>query len=61
LGSAMRPDSKRSELRTVTHQNGFRSTITFGVPTFMPYCFLLLSMNLFSLNIKIGKKSRYVF
>jgi len=39
LGSAMRPDSKRSELRTVTHQNGFRSTITFGVPTFMPYCF----------------------
>ncbi|SNC61782.1 hypothetical protein SAMN06295916_0545 [Polynucleobacter victoriensis] len=39
LGSAMRPDSKGSELRTVTHQNGFRSTITFGVPTFMSYWF----------------------
>ena len=60
LGSAMRPDSKGSELRTVTHQNGFRSTITFGVPTFMPYCFTFF-INLFSLNIKIGKKSRYVF
>ena len=42
LGSAMRPDSKGSELRTVTHQNGFRSTITFSVPTFVSHLYIYL-------------------
>jgi len=34
LGSAMKPDNEQSGLPTVTHQNGFSSTITIGVPTF---------------------------
>jgi hypothetical protein len=34
LGSAMKPDNERSDLPAVTHQNGFSSTITVGVPTF---------------------------
>lgn len=35
LGSAMKSDNEQSDLPTVTHQNGFSSTITIGVPTFI--------------------------
>jgi hypothetical protein len=34
LGSAMKSNYEQFELPTVTHQNGFSSTITIGVPTF---------------------------
>ena len=35
LGSAMKPNYEQFDLPTVTHQNGFSSTIAFGVPTFV--------------------------
>jgi hypothetical protein len=35
LGSAMKSNNEQFDLLTVTHQNGFRSTITIGVPTFI--------------------------
>jgi len=31
----MKPNYEQFDLPTVTHQNGFSSTITFGVPTFV--------------------------
>jgi hypothetical protein len=34
LGSAMKPNYEQFVLPTVTHQNGFGSTMLFGVPTF---------------------------
>lgn len=40
LGRAMRPDSKRSELLTVTHQNGFHSTIHSACQP-LPYLYFL--------------------
>jgi hypothetical protein len=36
LGSAMKSNNEQFDLRTVTRQNGFSSTIAFGVPTFTP-------------------------
>ena len=35
LGSAMKSNYEQFDLPTVTHQNGFGSTILFGVPTFI--------------------------
>ena len=35
LVSAMKSDNEQSELPTATHQNGFSSTMTIGVPTFI--------------------------
>ena len=35
LGSAMKPNYEQFDFPTVTHQNGFSSTIAFGVPTFV--------------------------
>ena len=34
LGSAMKSNYEQFDLPTVTHQNGFGSTMLFGVPTF---------------------------
>lgn len=35
LGSAMKSNYEQFDLPTVTHQNGFGSTMLFGVPTFI--------------------------
>jgi hypothetical protein len=35
LVSAMKSNNEQFDLLTVTHQNGFRSTVTIGVPTFI--------------------------
>ncbi len=32
----MKSNNEKLDLRTVTRQNGFSSTIAFGVPTFTP-------------------------
>ena len=42
LGSAMKSDNEQSELPTVTHQNGFSSTMTIGVPTFNSRLYIYL-------------------
>jgi len=35
LGSATKSNNEQFDLPTVTHQNGFSSTIAIGVPTFV--------------------------
>ena len=42
LGSAMKSNNEQFDLLTVTHQNGFRSIITIGMPTFISRLFFYL-------------------
>lgn len=42
LDSAIKSDNEQSELPTVTHQNGFSSTMTIGVPTFISRLYIYL-------------------
>ena len=51
LDSAIKSDNEQSDLPTVTHQNGFSSTMTIGVPTFNSrlhiYLYHLVALNAF--------------
>ena len=42
LGSAMKSNYEQFDLPTVTHQNGFSSTMTIGVPTFNSRLYIYL-------------------
>ena len=59
LGSAMKSDNEQSDLPTVTHQNGFSSTMTIGVPTFISrliYLFIQLECSRYMFAEKNGGK-----
>ena len=54
LDSAIKSDNEQSELPTVTHQNGFSSTMTIGVPTFNSRLYIYL-YNLVALDTCLPK------